>query len=140
MVQKFDVKSGQVVFLKGTGNIARSGNWPVKGVIEKIGKKYFYVCVENTYRGNVKFSLDDFRCHHEDCNSGYDIYPTLEAYAQEQEHERKLREIRSALTWCTGVSQLHGHPLKPSHGAVLKIYDILKEEGIIKIKGKEDIE
>lgn len=78
---------GQELILVGTGNISKQK--PKTGVVEKIGKKYFYVKVGF---GSEKFDNDTGLCIN-DYNYGYLLFESEEAYKKYKEADANYHEI-----------------------------------------------
>ena len=123
------VEIGETVYMRPTGN-ARFWHGTqipyVTGIVTKIGRKYFTV---NRGRDGIhggteeKFTIDGAQCVNDD-NYGYILYGSKEAFERDAERERKLCEIKTYFCHSIGVKAL-------SYEGVCKVYDILKEEGLL---------
>ena len=117
MTKKFEIRVGMPVVLFPTGNSQyHYSKQPLKCTITKIGRKYFYVYYSG--REIARFDIETFRSNIlGDCNAGFDIYESMDAYLEAKEREEKLMKIRKYFqSYCSS----------PSIEAVRQIYDILK--------------
>lgn len=134
----FGISVGMSVCLEPTGNFTRMYKRPFMGTVTSIGRKYFYVSVQDSpHWGNVKFDLETFNCHYDD-NAGFILYPSFEAYKAEKTAVVKLREIRDAVCYAQNLNRIPNHKIAPSHDAIDKIYQILCAEGLLP-EWKEDM-
>ena len=123
--EKFPLEVGQKVYLEGTGNAGFRKNNLREAEIEKIARKYFYVKLG--YWGNLRFDLETYEYSpraSEDCNAGYILYKSREAYAHEMELQKKEEKICYVFrnNWGTRFSEK----------LIETVYAALSEEGIIK--------
>ena len=130
MTQKFDIRPGQTVYLRPTGNYAR--HWdgkPIQAKVHHIARQYFYVEI-HAYR-STRFRRKDFTCADlGDCNGGYVIYPTLEAFQDAVEWECKLLALRRIFNDWRQEFDLD---------TIVTIYELLESRGYtqIEIGGKK---
>ena len=123
-----NVEVGDVVYMRPTGN---ARYWHprqpyVKGVVTKIGRKYFTVdrgldgvrntCVE-------KFTLDGARCVNND-NYGYILYASQGDFERDTERDQKFSEIRSYCGKSVRNKEL-------SYEAICRIHEIMRQEGVL---------
>ncbi len=123
------VEIGDVVYMVPVGNAKYwHPNQPyVKGVVTKIGRKYF--TVDRGFDGiankrEEKFALDGADCVAD--NYGYILYPSEEAVGADQRKEMQLGEIRRYFSSTFGYKRA-----AISCEAVEQIYNILKKEGLL---------
>ena len=84
---------GKKVYLKPAGNNARYGKKePVESVIEKVGRKYFYVLPVDNERYAVKFYLSNLR-EVTDYSPGWEFYFSLQEILDDQERHKLSKEI-----------------------------------------------
>jgi hypothetical protein len=134
MIRKFEIKVGMPVWLEPIGNIARNKkNVVYPGFIRSIGRKYFHVDFRRSeaWGQSAKFDLEHFKSHLEDCNSGYILYDSLEAFKAEKAHFKKLTDIESAITYAKSISGTRNRAPQPSADAVDVIYNALVKEGLL---------
>lgn len=130
MTWKFDIHPAQTVYLRPTGNYAY--NWdgkPIEAKVLRIARQYFYVEI-NAYR-TTRFRRDDFSCADlGDCNAGYEIFPSLEAFQRIVEYECKLQSLRRIFNdWRSNLD----------YDTVVSVYELLESRGYtqIEIGGKK---
>lgn len=89
----FPIEVGQEVFLQPTGNLASMYSIRLRsGTIVKIARKYFYV--KTGAPGLEKFEIESFININDDCNSAWVLWPSVAAYEETVELDRKLQYIR----------------------------------------------
>ena len=98
----------------------------LKGVVTKIGRKYFTVDrgvdgIRNNFE--ERFTLDGAECVNDD-NYGYILYGSEEEFARDTERDQKFSEIRNYF----GQSF---RKKDPSYETVCKIYEIMQGEGLL---------
>lgn len=71
-----NIKVGDKVGLKTVNNLARYGTLFYEGVITKIGRKYFYVKIEENNR-EVSFEIDSL-LENNDYSADYEFYYSLQ--------------------------------------------------------------
>ena len=122
--EKFPLEVGQKVYLERTGNAGFRENNLRETEIEKIARKYFYVKLG--YWGNLRFDLETYEYSprsSEDCNSGYNLYKSREAYnAHEMELQKKEKKI----------CYVFQNSLRFSEELIETVYAALIKTGIIK--------
>lgn len=119
----FDIIVGTEVYLRPYQNAARHATHvPIRGIVTKIARKYFYVTIEG-HSWEVKFEKTTFKSVCEDCNSSYGLYPSMEAYNKQVQKERQLAAIEGYFRNFSKV------PL--SDNAIRCIYECLMAEGAI---------
>ena len=95
------VEIGQEVLIYTVGNNARHGVSWYKGIVTKVGRKWFYVNTNNYIGEREKFSLDNGKCDGGDYISGWQAFLSEEQY-NEQEGLQPLRnEVVSLLRTLT---------------------------------------
>ena len=122
------VEVGDTVYMRPTGNARfwHSKEKLVRGIVTKIGRKYFMVdrgidgirnqCVE-------RFTIDGAECVNDD-NYGYILYSSEEEFARDTERDQMFSEIR----------KYFGQSFRkkdPSYDAISKIYQIMKGENLL---------
>lgn len=138
MNKTFEVCKGMEVWLEPTGNLARRGVEPVRGVIVSIGRKYFYVSVPGApHFQSIKFEIETFHSCYDD-NAGFVIYPSFDAFKTEKTVAAKLRKIGSAITYAQNLNRTSDHTTIPSSESVDRVYQILQGEGLVP-EWKEDM-
>jgi len=124
--KRFEIKVGQEVFLRPTGNNKRSWDGePVSGCIYKIARKYFYVSVNGHTWSDERFFIDDYTHDDGDSNAGYEIYENIEAVREAIEYERMLLEIRRYFAGHIGYDN------KPPYETLKEIHGLLSYEDLI---------
>ena len=92
-----EIQIGKEFVMQPTGNIA--GWREVKtGEVTKIGRKYFYI-------GSEKFELGTMRNIHEDCNSKWVLYETMQEYEDKIEKEKLWEKMCKYFTWNNSKSE-----------------------------------
>lgn len=121
MADKLDstaIKVGQKVVLVPYGNFARFRTTSTR-TVTKVGRKYFYI-------GDYAFDRETGKfVDKSECNGGFTLYPTLEAY----EEELALREMRRTVADCFALRKRDDIPTE----AIEEIYAILKRYGVIEV-------
>lgn len=120
----FEIKIGQTVYLKPTGNFRRGWKGAaIVGEITRIGRVYFYVQVEGRGVYEERFYLEDFIHDDRDQNAGFIIYESMEAFYKDASYERMLKEIRNFFS---------GAVNKPTYETVRGIHDLLLNDDTIR--------
>lgn len=123
-----NIEVGDIVFMRPTGN-ARFWHPKqplVKGVITKIGRKYFTVDrgldgIRN--KCEERFTLDGAECVNDD-NYGYVLYSSKEAFDRDTERDQKFSDIRKYFGQSFRKKDL-------SYEAICKIHEIMMEESVL---------
>lgn len=94
---KFKLEQGMTVTMKPTGNFARGWDGkPFHGVVEKIGRKYAHISMNDYGRRVYLFEKETLRCTVEvEHNAGYELFPDDESFEREMDRRFLLKEIRS---------------------------------------------
>lgn len=128
MTQKtFPVSLGDEIFLMPLGNFARSVKFGErslkKGTVTKVGRKYFYVTLENSARKSVFCLHDCSYVDKEEANGSYIAFPSEEEYEKARQYDEKLEIIKRFFD----IAQRWDDPeLTPD--CVEKIFGLLSEE------------
>lgn len=87
-----NIKLNQEVIVVGIGNKARYSTPVLKGIVSKIGRKWFYInCPDSPYmERDEKFSLDDGVCDGKGYSPEWCVYESEIAY----EETKKLPIVR----------------------------------------------
>ncbi len=123
-------KAGDTVWLVPTGNnsrIYRSTPLPVESTVVSVKRKYFYV-KKNGSSYEEKFDIATGENVSEDCNAGWELWPTRQSYLDEKERRTKLQECSRALR-----TDRAERSLGLDH--VRAIYDVLDGQGFIRHDG-----
>lgn len=118
----FKIGVGTEVVLAPKGNLARNNHSIRHGKVDKIGSKNFYVEVENCRAWVVTFRRQDFSFVDKgEINGSYEIFPSVEAYEDALQVEKKLHLIRAYFNSLPTMSEL-------SVDGVNRIFGILLTE------------
>ena len=92
------IKLNQEVIVVGIGNNARYSTPVVKGTVNKIGRKWFYVTTEDNYTGrDNKFSLEDGKSDGKGYSPEWLIYESEQARHEIDEVPKLIKEIINIL-------------------------------------------
>lgn len=129
----FPIEVGAQVFMEPGGNAARRHSEELLvGTVSKIGRKYFYVDVVQSYQ-TLKFERESFCSQCEDCNSSYTLWPTDESY-------RENRRIRGLLVEVREVFGSYHQCKYLSAAAIEAIYEVLTKDGLTRTSAAEQEE
>jgi|DEB0MinimDraft_6_1074348.scaffolds.fasta_scaffold91184_1 hypothetical protein len=81
----FDIKVGQTVCITQSSWYRGQPTKPLSGVIEKIGRKYFYVSLDNRSK-SIKFSKEDFYA--------IDTFPSCRIWESSQDYYKHIKYTR----------------------------------------------
>lgn len=92
----FELRKGMTVTMKPTGNFTRGWDGkPFHGVVEKIGRKYAHISMNDYGRRVYLFEKETLRCTVEvEHNAGYELFPDDAAYQDEIDRRFMMQEIR----------------------------------------------
>lgn len=92
----FELKKGMTVTMKPTGNFTRGWDGkPFHGVVEKIGRKYAHISMNDYGRRVYLFEKETLRCTVEvEHNAGYELFPDDAAFQDEMDRRFMMQEIR----------------------------------------------
>lgn len=126
----FDITVGQEVFLKPTGNNRiRWDGKPLRGSVEKIARKYFYVRIDSRPHYEDRFDRETFEYDEQDRNGGYIVFESLNEFYKEAEYIMMLHSIKEYFS--SHLASAYGEKTL-SYDAVKKIYSLLEQEGVIR--------
>ena len=94
-IQKITV--GQEVYAVTTGNRARGGSMILKGIVTKVGKKYFDVDHIGDYGCKMGTFFNDSMKEKTDFSSNYTIYLTEEEAIDVVNKPKAIREVSELL-------------------------------------------
>jgi len=93
-------KSGQRLFLLNIGNAARRCPSVLKpATVKSVGRKYFFVSLDDYSVWTIQFHLDDWR-QKTDYSTDYAIYATEQEYADEVEKGKLAAVLRETFSHC----------------------------------------
>ena len=95
------VEIGQEVLIYTVGNNARHGISWYKGIVTKVGRKWFYVNTNNYIGEREKFSLDNGKCDGGDYISGWQAFLSEEQYNEQEGLQTLRNEVVSLLRTLT---------------------------------------
>ena len=119
---KDDFKVGQEVACKYSGNMARRRNGYAVGSVTKAGHKLITVKIDDNESVQFRLEPDDNReylLQKSNYVGDYELFPSVQAYLDYEEKDKKAGEIRSILGSYGDV--------KLSIDQVRRIYDIVTE-------------
>ena len=92
----FELRKGMTVTMKPTGNFTRGWDGkPFHGVVEKIGRKYAHISMNDYGRRVYLFEKETLRCTVEvEHNAGYELFPDDVAFQDEMDRRFMMQEIR----------------------------------------------
>lgn len=92
----FELKKGMTVTMQPTGNFKRGCDGkPCHGVVEKLGRKYAHVALDDYGRSVYRFDRETLKCAEEaECNAGYELFPDDAAYQNEMDRRFMMQEVR----------------------------------------------
>ena len=92
----FELRKGMTVTMKPTGNFTRGWDGkPFHGVVEKIGRKYAHISMNDYGRRVYLFEKETLRCTVEvEHNAGYELFPDDAAFQDEMDRRFMMQEIR----------------------------------------------
>lgn len=122
----FAIEVGQEVFLKPTGNNSRRYDGKlVRGRIEKIARKYFYVLIDGHCTcEDDRFDKETFEYDEQDRNAGFVIYESIAAYCKDTEYEMMLHNVRSFFSNRYGA--------EASYDTLKAIHSLLQQERLLR--------
>lgn len=123
-----NIEIGDVLYMRPIGN---ARYWHpreqfIKGVVTKIGRKYFTVNrgVDGLHSScEERFTIDAAQCVNDD-NYGYILYKSQEEFERDSDRDAKFNEIR----------KYFGQSFRkkdPSYEAICQIYELMKGEGLL---------
>jgi len=92
-----EIKLNQEVIIVGIGNNARYSTPIHKGIVSKIGRKWFEVNTGNYVGEREKFSLEDGKCDGKGYMSEWRVYESEETYKELTEIPKLRKEIVDSL-------------------------------------------
>lgn len=92
----FELRKGMTVTMKPTGNFTRGWDGkPFHGVVEKIGRKYAHISMNDYGRRVYLFEKETLRCTVEvEHNAGYELFQDDAAFQDEMDRRFMMQEIR----------------------------------------------
>lgn len=92
----FELRKGMTVTMKPTGNFTRGWDGkPFHGVVEKIGRKYAHISMNDYGRRVYLFEKETLRGTVEvEHNAGYELFPDDAAFQDEMDRCFMMQEIR----------------------------------------------
>ena len=92
------IELNQEIIVVGVGNNARYSTPVLKGIVNKIGRKWFYVTTEHRYVGrDNKFSLENGVCDGKGYSPEWVVYESEQARYEEDEVPKLRKEIINSL-------------------------------------------
>ena len=92
------IELNQEIIVVGISNSARYSTPVHKGIVNKIGRKWFYVTTEDEYTGrDNKFSLEDGVCDGKGYSPDWVVYESEQARYEINELPKLIKEIINSI-------------------------------------------